>query len=133
LSFRAAHRLVSAAVRAAGKEYAPKRLIAEIQRLAPRIVGQRLKPRRAEWLRTLDPKHFVQVRKIVGGPAPEAVGEQIARADEEARGLCTWLEEKRAQLARYPQLIHEATVALGAARPERGHSLSKPLWGSPHP
>ncbi len=116
LSFRAAHHLVSAAVKATGREYSPQGLIAELDRLAPQIVGRPLKPRREEWLRALDPEHFVRVRKITGGPAPETVKGEIARAREETRRLQGWLEEKRAQLARYPLLIREAAAALEVAK-----------------
>ena len=111
ISFLAAHRLVAAAVEATGREYSPERMVAEIERLAPETLGKALQKRREAWLRALDPEHFVRIRNIAGGPAPEAVRAQIASAKREQAEAHEWLEAKRALLEDYPRLIRDAALA----------------------
>jgi len=116
ISFLAAHHLVAAAVKAAGQEYSPGRMVAEIERLAPEILGRELRKRRELWLRALDPEYFVSIRRVTGGPAPEAVRAQFARARKAQAEAREWLDAKRALLERYPQLIRDAAAAQKAAR-----------------
>jgi argininosuccinate lyase len=111
VSFLAAHRLVAAAVEATGREYSPERMAAEIARLAPETLGRELRKRREVWLRALDPEYFVRIRKVAGGPAPEAVEAQIANAKKEQAEALEWLDGKRALLRSYPDLIHDAAEA----------------------
>jgi argininosuccinate lyase len=111
ISFLAAHHLVATAVQATGREYSPERMVAEIERLAPEILGRTLRKRSEVWLRALDPEYFVRIRKIVGGPAPEAVQAQIATAKKEQAETQEWLVAKRALLENYPLLIRDAAAA----------------------
>jgi argininosuccinate lyase len=111
VSFRAAHRLVAAAVEASGRKYSPERMAAEIKRLAPEILGRKLRKPSEVWLRALDPKYFVDIRKVAGGPAPEAVKAQIANARKEQAEAHEWLEEKRTLLESYADLIRDAGAA----------------------
>ena len=115
ISFLTAHDLVAAAVQAAGQDYSPQRLVAEMENLAPEFLARRLRALREAWLRALDPVHFVRVRKIPGGPAPEAVQEQIAAAKNELDEMRKWLESKRALLERYPLLLRDAAAAFEKA------------------
>jgi hypothetical protein len=107
-SFLAAHRLVAAVVEASGREYSPKRMAAEIKKLAPEILGRKLWKLSEVWLRALDPKYFVGIRKVAGGPAPEAVKAQIANARKEQAEAHESLEAKRMLLENYPDLIRDA-------------------------
>lgn len=117
VSFLAAHRLVAAAVGATGQEYSPERMAAEIERLAPETLGRNLRKRSAVWLRALDPEYFVRIRKVAGGPAPEAVEAQIATAKKEQAEAQEWLDAKRALLENYPELIREAAATAGKTTP----------------
>lgn len=117
ISFLAAHRLVAAAVAATGEEYSPERMAAEIKRLAPKTLGRQLRKRKEVWLRALDPEHFVRIRNVPGGPAPEALQAQIRRARKEQDEVQEWLDAKRALLDNYPDLIHEAAAAAGKTTP----------------
>jgi len=112
IGFTMAHRLVTAAVRAIDPEEPPERLVTELQRLAPKIVGRELSKPREVWSRALDPVHFVAVRTIPGGPAPEAVRSQIAIARKEQAEAREWLNAKRSLLERYPQLIQDEVTAV---------------------
>jgi argininosuccinate lyase len=111
VSFLAAHRLVAAAVKATGREYSSERMAAEIERLAPETLGRKLRKQGEVWQRALDPEHFVRVRKVAGGPAPEAVQKQIANAKKEQAEMQEWLDAKRALLEKYPGLIRGAAAA----------------------
>jgi argininosuccinate lyase len=116
VSFMQAHHLVAAAVKASEREYSPKLMVAKIEELAPEVLGRELRKRSEVWLRALDPEYFVSIRKVAGGPAPEAVRAQIAAASKTQTEARDWLEAKRAQLERYPQLIRDAAAAQKAAR-----------------
>ena len=112
LSFRLAHRLVSAAVRAVGADYDPQRLIAETERLAPRITGNALRTGTKDLLRALDADNFVRVRAIPGGPAPAAVKPELERARQEMKQMSAWLAQKRKLLKDYPRLIRDAATEI---------------------
>jgi len=111
ISFGMAHRLVAASVRAAGRDDSPERLVTEIERLAPEVVGKKLSKPRELWLRALDPVHFIGIRTIPGGPAPEAVRAQIASAQKEQTEAQEWLNVKRALIGRYSELIRNEILA----------------------
>jgi len=112
ISFRAAHHLVAAAVRAVGREYSPERLVTEMESLVPESLRRPLRKPREVWLRALDPVNFIGVRKIPGGPALEAVEAQIATARAEQAETTEWLDAKRSLFERYPQLIYDDILSL---------------------
>jgi argininosuccinate lyase len=112
IGFTTAHGLVTAAVRAVGSEDSPDRLVTEMERLAPEIVGRKLGKSREIWSRALDPVHFVAVRAIPGGPAPEAVRSQMAIARRQQEEAQEWLKAKRSLLERYPQLLQDEIAAV---------------------
>src|SRR5205807_8446001 len=66
ISFGMAHRLVAASVRAAVRDDSPERLVTEIERLAPDVVGKKLSKPREVRLRAIDPVHFIGIRTIPG-------------------------------------------------------------------
>jgi argininosuccinate lyase len=94
LCFRDAHDLVAETVRACGANDDPGAIAAGLRTLRPS-----LKLSDEEIIEALDPAHFVQVRKIVGGPAPERTREALERACEAQRQFESWIREKRALLA----------------------------------
>jgi argininosuccinate lyase len=112
VSFAVAHRLVAASVRAAGREDSSERLVSEMERLSLEISGKKLSKPREVWLRALDPEHFIGIRTIPGGPAPESVRAQIAAARKEQREAQEWLDAKRALIEQYPQIIQNEILAL---------------------
>ena len=107
LSFRLAHRLVKEAVVATGT-YDRERLIANLQRLAPEIVGRLLKTRVELLQQALDARHFINIRGIVGGPAPKAISEQISRAKQEAEEMGTWVAARKTQQSAYRERLRNA-------------------------
>jgi len=115
ISFRTAHRLVAAAVRAVGREYSAERLVTAMKGLAAETLGRELGKPREVWMRALDPDHFISIRKIPGGPALEAVQAQIATARTEQAETKEWRDARRSLLERYPQLIRTDIGALNSA------------------
>jgi argininosuccinate lyase len=87
--------------------------------MAPAVLGRSLRAPRKILLESLDPEHFVSIRRIPGGPAPEAVQAAIRQADTQATADALWLREKSALLTEYPARIREACQALVTAPANR--------------
>lgn len=105
LSFREAHHLVSATVKACGKNDTPADIVRTLLTLAPDLLGRQLTSRPEELIQALDPDHFVRIRGITGGPAPEAVDIEIARRHREQAELESWIVRKTESLESYRRQI----------------------------
>ena len=111
LSFRLSHRLVQAAVNATG-QYDREQLVENLQQLAPNILGRPLQTE-VEYLReALDPKHFIEIRSIPGGPARKTVLEEIRRTKQETEEMSSWVAGKREQQAGYRARLQNAKAQL---------------------
>jgi argininosuccinate lyase len=108
VTFREAHRLVSAGVNELHGHYSQAAMVEAVAALAPAYFGRTLLASREELLEALDPRHFVNIRRTPGGPAPEALKPAIAQAEMQVAGTRSWIEEKSALLAGYPERIKEA-------------------------
>jgi len=86
LSFREAHALVAAAVRACGLRDDPHTLADAILKLRPS-----LRLTREEIERCLDPEYFVQIRTVIGGPAREQTSSALERSAAEQRDIEVWI------------------------------------------
>jgi argininosuccinate lyase len=93
ISFREAHALVAQVVHACGRDDRSSAITAQLLRLHPS-----LRLTREEIEQALDPEHFVRIRNIVGGPAPERTAEALAQASSQQREIETWIETKTALL-----------------------------------
>ena len=93
LSFREAHGLVGQVVRACGSDDDPSRIAAALFTIRPSL---RLTP--PEVMQALDPGHFVRIRNIVGGPAPERTAEALAQASLKQGQIEIWIEATTALL-----------------------------------
>jgi argininosuccinate lyase len=109
LSFREAHHIVSAAVRALEGRYSPEAMIDAVLSLHP------LSTPREVLRKALDPRNFVDVREIAGGPAPEPILEAIREAEAGIAAVDLWLASKTALLEAYPKRIADARQSLLAA------------------
>jgi argininosuccinate lyase len=105
VSFRQAHRLVSAAVKAAGANDGHAKLAERVAALAPQVLKRRLTTSHSALVRALDPRNFVRVRTITGGPAPRAVAAQIERMRRALVEDAAWLVKKRRLLDGYPKKL----------------------------
>jgi argininosuccinate lyase len=95
MSFREAHGIVAQVVRACDRDDSPATIAATLVALRPS-----LRLTREEIAEALDPDHFVRIRRIVGGPAPERTAEALADASLKQREIETWIESKTALLDR---------------------------------
>jgi argininosuccinate lyase len=93
LSFREAHELVAGAVQASGLNDDSAAIARALRRIRPALALTD-----AEIERALDPEHFIRIRNIPGGPAPERTREALARALQEQRRIEAWMEEKAEHL-----------------------------------
>ena len=93
ISFRQAHTLVAHAVKAAGRDDSPAAVASALLSQNPLLTLDRVEIERA-----LDPVNFVEIRKIIGGPAPEVVEQALARAGVEQRRLEQWAASRREKL-----------------------------------
>lgn len=105
LSFHAAHRLVSEAVRALNGQYSQEPMVDSVQLLARKHLGRDLYTQRQELLCALDPRWFVSIRRIPGGPAREPVESALRLAEASLAETNAWVETKRNLLAAYPERI----------------------------
>ncbi|HEY7838582.1 MAG TPA: argininosuccinate lyase [Terriglobales bacterium] len=109
LGFRVAHHLVSEAVKASADESV---LLDNVRRLAPEITGAPLRLTEAEAREALDPDHFVAIRNMPGGPAPEALEAALDQYGAELERQQGWLAGKRRLLDAYPERIRQAASEL---------------------
>jgi len=92
LSFREAHTLVSNAVNASAGD-TPGAIASALLSQNPSLSLSR------EVIeRSLDPLHFVRVRRIIGGPAPEVVSSALSRARDAQLALESWIGSRREKL-----------------------------------
>lgn len=108
LSFHDAHLLVSAGVKALRGNYHAPGMVDAVIGLAPELLGRALRTSRPELLQALDPMHFVTIRTIPGGPAPEAMRPALDDAAASVAETRRWLDEKAALMEAYPRRIREA-------------------------
>jgi argininosuccinate lyase len=118
VSFRKAHRLVHAAVEAVG-EYDRERMLLAIQRLAQEVLGHPLQTSPDTLRQSLDAEHFVVIRKVPGGPAPEAVRVEIQKMRVEQSQISDWISAKTQQQLAYPKGIERAKDLILSARTSR--------------
>lgn len=95
MSFREAHGVVAQVVRTCGRDDDPASIASALLALRPS-----LRLTREEIAQALDPEHFVKLRNIVGGPAPERTAEALAEASSKQREIEGWIQSKTALLDR---------------------------------
>jgi argininosuccinate lyase len=93
LSFREAHALVAEAVRVCGPRDDPASLAEALRKSRPT-----LQLAREEIERCLAPEHFVRVRTVAGGPAPEQTSAALDRARTEQSRIDAWIASSEAAL-----------------------------------
>ena len=115
ISFRQAHQLVSQAVEKVAGAYTHQRLVAALKRLAPKVIERRLTLSDRECLKALDPRHFVEIRTVEGGPAPSQMQAAIGRSRKLKASNQAWVKRKQQLLRSYPKRIGEAVAALSGS------------------
>ena len=93
LSFREAHGLVAATVRECGADDSAANIARTLKKIQPALS---LSINEIE--QALDPEHFIRIRTIIGGPAPERTLDAIRGARVTQQRTQEWLREKFALL-----------------------------------
>jgi argininosuccinate lyase len=104
MSFHEAHALVSKAVRAAGEDDSAGAIATALLSENPSVVLTQHEIERA-----LDPRNFVRVRRVIGGPAPEIVNEALSRARIEQASFEQWIRSKQEMLTKARRRNLEST------------------------
>ncbi len=115
MSFHAAHRLVSAAVRELsdnGTGYNPDAMAARIERDLPAATAHEVS--RKQLRDSLRAQNFVAVRSLPGGPALRALEPEILRARQGLEADRQWLAGKRRSLEGAHAQLHQESGALAA-------------------
>lgn len=115
ISFREAHHIVSAGVKALGGKYSVEGMVDAVIRLAPEHIGRALRTPREKLAEALDPQYFVAIRTIEGGPAPEAMRPALAEAEVHLAATENWVAMQAEREAAYPKKIRAACDELLAA------------------
>ncbi|MDX2030963.1 MAG: argininosuccinate lyase [Blastocatellia bacterium] len=110
ISFKLAHRLAArTAQRVRGIDASHEEIASTLSEIAVELIGRPLATSRAALVDALSPLHFVSVRRVLGGPAPEQVAAFLQRQKAAAAEDAAWLRQKTARLAAFPtRLAREA-------------------------
>jgi len=101
VSFREAHRLCSETLKSLGspaEQPTPSIIIAALAPIARARLGHDLRTPTEKLLKSLDPLNFVQVRTVVGGPAPKTVHEFLTQAYSTNQETLLWLQKAQLKL-----------------------------------
>lgn len=114
LPFRAAHRVVAQLVRTAlAENIAPRDIRARhVNAAARQVLGHALGVTDATVRAALDARHFVAIRAIPGGPAPDATRALIARQTAQLERDIAWRAKQHARLAQAQTRLEQATQKL---------------------
>ena len=110
ISFHQSHAIVSAAVRASNGNYTPATMLALVQAALheaniPLPPGDTL-------AQALNPEHFIAVRTIPGGPAPQPLAEAIHQAQQALESDLAFTRAEYDHVALAAASLHAAVAAL---------------------
>jgi len=111
VSFRSAHQVVSSVAQELRKQPARRQGESISQRVSflleyasEKLLDEKIWIAPAQMGRILDPHHFVRVRRVYGGPAPEVVRKSIRRHLRKCSQLQHWLDRTGMKF-HYPDLL----------------------------
>jgi argininosuccinate lyase len=93
MSFRTAHEIVTEAVKKQDGIFDPDKMAAEVASIMAEKHREFKVPEIGLLRKSLDAAHFIAVRKIPGGPAPEALEPEIKRSEELLDTDAQWLKK----------------------------------------
>ena len=108
LSFKMAHRLVAlTGKRLTSLETPHPEIIDNLLIVAVEVLGNSLQTKRAKLEAALCPVNFVEVRTIIGGPAPKQVTKALERQEKLVVKDRQWMKEKSGIVANFTGLIKQ--------------------------
>jgi argininosuccinate lyase len=111
LPFRTAHQIVAECVKRA-TEGRVELSFDLLQTVARGIINRSVSLTPDEVSKALDPRNFVNVRGILGGPAPEETRRAVAVERHSEKDDEQWFETRRAALESYPQRLRTVVDSL---------------------
>jgi argininosuccinate lyase len=117
ISFRMAHEIVSMAVDQAGGASDPEKMVSIVERLVPQVTGKTYDLDPSLLDQALDPRNFVDVRRIPGGPAPDVLEQAIDASLERLDADLAWLENASTSIEQAEQKLKTQTEAFLAVFP----------------
>ena len=120
LPFRTAHAIVSRLIETATAQgLSPGQIgVAMLDEAAQSVTGRPLALAEESLRRALDPVQFVQVRRVMGGPAPEVTAAVLSRQEEALVRDRSWLDVEKERLA----LARALLASEGTQMPLRLHA-----------
>ncbi|HMV87372.1 MAG TPA: argininosuccinate lyase [Blastocatellia bacterium] len=120
LSFKMAHRLAAQTVkRVSGVQASHAEIADSLLAVARETLGRNLRLSREQLIESLSPLHFVEVRQVFGGPAPNQVADFLKRQKQIAAEDQRWAKEKSALLAAFPKKVEQERKQAERGRPVR--------------
>src|SRR3954449_2313930 len=111
IPFSAAHAISAKFV--AARQHDPARRLADILREASaNVLGAPLRYSEAEVTRMLSPRHFVEIRRTLGGPAPDETLRAATAAAHQLESDRGWWSNATDALARAERLLADRAAAL---------------------
>jgi argininosuccinate lyase len=111
LPFKAGHAIAARLV--AESKARPNEPRAQLLRqVSTAVLGRPIEFDDAELSQVLSARHFVEIRKTLGGPAPSEIARALSRSREQLDSDSKWYTDARARLERADQQLTEATRVL---------------------
>jgi argininosuccinate lyase len=111
LPFKAGHAIASRLV-ASARAMPERPLSLALRDVSKEVTGKEIVYDEAALAEILSPRHFVNVRKTHGGPAPSETLRAIGESEELLRADEQWLKEVRARLERAQRQLKDVSDAL---------------------
>jgi argininosuccinate lyase len=111
IPFTAAHAMASGLLVLCRDRHEPPSAAA-LDRVASEVLGRPLGYTDAEVARVLSARHFIEVRRTPGGPAPERTGAALSASRDSMVADSEWLAAARAALAAAERRLRERSEAL---------------------
>ena len=109
--FRTSHAIATRLIAEASKR--PSESRAQLLReVSASVLGRPIEFDDAKLARVLSARHFVEVRKTAGGPAPSEIAKALAQSHALLDGDRTWLSDARNKLKCADERLTEAASAL---------------------
>jgi argininosuccinate lyase len=112
IPFRTAHQMVRRVARELRRQ--PARRLGEsfaqrisflLEQASRGLLGDPIRVSPAQIRQTLDPLHFVKVRRVFGGPAPDVLGRSIRRHVRLTAKHQSWIARTTERLCQYPHRL----------------------------
>ena len=114
LSFKMAHRLVAlTGKRLTSLETPHAEIIDNLLVVAEEVLGKALSTKRGKLESALCPMNFVEVRHVIGGPAPKQVMKALTSQNKLTKKDQDWVKLQTALISGFPALIKQQRNRLG--------------------